>query len=49
MIYDIHETEANGPEGFAYFEIAGDEKTGDLVSTLGGLSGWDYNNISETT
>lgn len=33
----------NGYGGFAFFAAAGTEKTGNLPSSLGGLSGWDTN------
>lgn len=42
-IWDIHEGLFNGPEGFGYFRNAGTEKTGNLPSSLGGLSGWSTN------
>jgi len=42
-IWDAHESSLNGPKGFLYFSAAGSEKTGNLPSTLGGLSGWSTN------
>ncbi|MFL6197298.1 MAG: hypothetical protein ACJ75H_24130 [Thermoanaerobaculia bacterium] len=43
QIWDAHESSLNGPKGFLYFSAAGNEKTGNLPSTLGGLSGWSTN------
>ena len=40
-ITDIHESDLNGPKGFAYFAAAPSEKAGDLYSSVGGISGWD--------
>ncbi|HYG61256.1 MAG TPA: hypothetical protein VEL74_01635 [Thermoanaerobaculia bacterium] len=42
-IWDIHEGCCNGPEGYAYFSVAGSEKTGNLPASLGGQSTWGTN------
>jgi len=42
-ITDIHESDFNDPEGFAYFASAPSEKAGDLYQSIGGESGWEMN------